>query len=180
MELILAERPDYVLFGGSGTITLASPSLARRYAIPALATFSKMAADAGVATLLHSCGKSRALIDMLAEDTQVGCINPLEHPPMGDVVLAEAKTARGRQIALMGNLHTTEVMLRGSAELVKRKCLEAMRDAGDGGGFILSTGDQCGRETPDANLFAMVETAEEYGYYDADGHLPAVTAAMRE
>ncbi len=168
MELILAERPDYVLFGGSGTITLASPELALRYAIPALRKWSAMCRAAGVPTLLHSCGKSRVLVDMLADETCVNCINPLEIAPMGDVDLAEAKRARGHQIALMGNLHTTEVMLYGTPDLVRQRAREAMRDAGQGGGFILSTGDQCGRDTPDENLFALVETAREFGVYDQD------------
>jgi len=35
----------------------------------------------------------------------------------------------------------------------------------DGDKIILSTGDQCGRDTPDENLFAMVETARTYGRY---------------
>jgi hypothetical protein len=33
-----------------------------------------------------------------------------------------------------------------------RKSLEAMRDAGTGSGFILSTGHQCPRDTPDGIL----------------------------
>jgi hypothetical protein len=122
MELILAERPDYVLFGGSGTITLASLELVRRYALPALKKWSRMCRAAGVATVLHSCGKSRALVDLLAEEADVNCINPLEVAPMGDVDLPEVKRARGRQISLMGNLHTTDVMLRGARQ--------ALRDAG--------------------------------------------------
>lgn len=32
-------------------------------------------------------------------------------------------------------------------------------------GFFLSTGDQCGRDTPDENLYAMIETARTYGKY---------------
>jgi len=174
MEFAIAARPDYITFGGSGTITLASPELARRYAIPALAKFSAMTKKANIPTNLHSCGKSRALVDLLADETDVDCINPLEVFPMGDIDLAELKPARGKDIALMGNLHTTEVMLRGTPALVKQKALEAMRDAGPNGGFILSTGDQCGRDTPEENLFALVETAKQYGVYDKNGHLPAV------
>lgn len=161
LELILAARPDYLLFGGSGTITLASPNLARKYAIPALKQWSAMAKAAGVPTMLHSCGKSRRLVDMLCDETDVNCINPLEIPPMGDVDLAEVKRARGHQIALMGNLHTTEVMLKGTPADVRRAARQAIADAGSGGGFILSTGDQCGRETPEENLFALVEAARE-------------------
>jgi len=66
---------------------------------------------------------------------------------------------------LKGNLHTTEVMLRGSVGDVIAASKKAMDDAGSGGRFILSTGDQCGRDTPDENLHAMVETARTYGRY---------------
>jgi len=31
--------------------------------------------------------------------------------------------------------------------------------------FILSTGDQCGRDTPDVNIFRLVEVARTYGRY---------------
>ncbi len=171
MELLIAIRPDYLLFGGSGTITLASPNLARKYAIPALKKWSAMAKAAGVPTMLHSCGKSRALVDLLCEETDVNSINPLEIPPMGDVDLAEVKRARGRQISLMGNLHTTDVMLRGTPDVVRAAARQALRDAGQGGGFILSTGDQCGPATPEDNLFALVETAKTYGVYDTRGNL---------
>ena len=177
MELILAQKPDYVLLGGSGTITMASPDIVRRYTLPALGRLSRMCRDAGVPTVLHSCGKSRILVDMLVEETCVGCINPLEIPPMGDIDLAEVKRARGNQIALMGNLHTSDVMLRGSADLVRQCAREAIRDAGEGGGFLLATGDQCGRDTPDENLFALVETAKEFGVYDREsGKLRTVPA----
>lgn len=173
MELTLQSKVDYILFGGSGTITLASPKLAAKYALPALKKWSKMAKEAGVPTMLHSCGKNRVLADMLVAETDIGMLNPLEVPPQGDIDLAEVKRKHGQRLAFMGNLHTTEVMLLGSSQYVTQKALQAMRDAGPGGGFILSTGDQCGRETPDENLFAFVEAAKRYGRYDVKtGMLP--------
>ncbi|MBN1490815.1 MAG: hypothetical protein JXA69_12930 [Phycisphaerae bacterium] len=181
MELILSVKPDYVLFGGSGTITLASPELAARYAIPTLRRCSAMAREAGVLTMLHSCGKSRRLVEMLVEQTDVDLINPLEPPPMGDVDLAEAKRLWGDRIALMGNLHTTDLLLRGSPDEVRRAALRAMCDAGANGGFVLSTGDQCPRETPVENLFTLIETAREFGRYDrSTGTLPDVESACEE
>ena len=174
LELMLdAKVLDYLLFGGSGTITLASPQLARKYCLPALKKWSRMCKEAGLPTMLHSCGKDRVLADMLAAETDIDLINPLEVPPMGDIDLAELKRAHGKRLSLMGNLHTTDVMLRGTPEYVRQVAIQAMRDAGRGGGFILSTGDQCGRETPDENLFALVEAAKQYGRYDpATGDLP--------
>ena len=59
MELVLQAGVDYILFGGSGTITMASPKLAAKYALPAIKKWSRMAKEAGVPTMLHSCGKNR-------------------------------------------------------------------------------------------------------------------------
>ncbi len=87
---------------------------------------------------------------------------------MGNCALAEIKRSFGGKLGLMGNLHTTDVMLRGSVDEVRRESLKAIRDAGEGGGFILSTGDQCGRDTPDANIFAMVDIVKEFGEYPLD------------
>jgi len=165
VELLLDAHPDYILLGGSGTLTLASPELARKYAIPAIARWSAMAAERGVPTMLHSCGRSRALVEMLVNETDVSCINPLEVPPMGDVDLREVARTYGDRIALMGNLHTTDVMLRGTPDDVTRAARDAIRDAAAGGGFVLSTGDQCAPGTPRENLLALVAAAREFGTY---------------
>jgi uroporphyrinogen decarboxylase len=92
-------------------------------------------------------------------------IDPLEIAPMGDCDLAELKQLYGDKIVLNGNLHTTDIMLRGSVDDVIAASKQAIDDAAEGGRFILSTGDQCGRDTPDENLHAMVETARTYGRY---------------
>jgi len=85
---------------------------------------------------------------------------------MGDCDLAEVKRTFGDRISLMGNLHTTDVMLRGTPERVEQAAREAIDAAGAGGGFILSTGDQCGRDTPDENILKALEVARTYGRYD--------------
>jgi uroporphyrinogen-III decarboxylase len=164
--MILRERPDFLMLHGSGTITLQSPALARQLSLPTVQKITRMARDAGVPTLLHSCGKQRDWVRMCAEETNLDCINPLEPPPMGDCDLADIKRSFGHRLALMGNLHTTDVMFCGTPETVMDASRSAIEAAGRGGGFILSTGDQCGRDTPDANLFAMVEAADTYGRYD--------------
>jgi len=164
-------KPDYILYGGSGTVTLASPDLAKKYAIPALKRWSKWTRDAGIPSMIHSCGLSRWLVEELARETDIDCINPLEMPPMGDVDICEVKEKLGKDIALMGNIHTTDVMLNGTVDEVKETAKFLIKNVGKGGGFILSTGDQCARDTPEENIFALVETAREYGVYNSDGSL---------
>lgn len=168
MEMIVNERPDFVLLGASGTIAMQSPKLARKFCLPTIKALTRMAREAGVPTMLHSCGKEQILVKWCAEETDLNCINPLEIAPMGDCDLADVKTKYGRQIALMGNLHTSEIMLFGTPDDIKRESLKAILAAGSGGGFILSTGDQCGRDTPDANILSMVQTVREYGQYPLD------------
>ena len=115
--------------------------------------------------MLHACGRERWLVEVLANETDLDCVNPLERPPMGDCHLKEIKAAFGDRLALAGNIHTTDVMLLGTREDVDAACRDAIEDAAEGGGFILMTGDQCGRDTPEANLVAFVEAAKKYGTY---------------
>lgn len=162
---IIKAKPDFILTGGSGTITLQSPEIFRELGLPALKKITKLARAAGIPTLLHSCGKEKELVKICAEETDLSCANPLEIPPMGDCDLKEIKEKYGSKIALMGNLHTTEVMLKGSVKDVEEAAKKAIDDAGENGGFILSTGDQCGRDTPEKNIFKMIEVAKTYGRY---------------
>jgi len=165
-EMVLDAKPDFILTGGSGAITMQSPELFRKLTLPTLKAICEMAHQAGVLTQVHCCGKERALVEMAVNETKLNSVNPLEPAPMGDCDLAEIKRSFGDRISLMGNLHTTKVMLHGSPEDVEREAKKAIDDAAEGGGFILSTGDQCGRDTPDANIFKGIEVVRTYGRYD--------------
>ncbi len=164
-EMALDAGPDFLMIGASGMGTLNSRDQFRRYSLPAIRKMTRWSKEAGLPSFLHSCGRQREMVDMLANETDLDVVNPLEIPPMGDCDLGEIKRTYGHKLALMGNIHTTDVMLFGTPEDVSAACRKAMDDAAEGGGFILSTGDQCGRDTPDANIRAMVETAKEYGRY---------------
>jgi uroporphyrinogen decarboxylase len=154
-----------ILTGGSGGFTLGSPTIWRECAFPGVQEITRRARERGVPSMLHSCGRQAQMVAWCAEESDLSCINPLERPPMGDCGLANLKRRFGDRICLMGNLHTTDVMLRGSVEEVEVAARQAIDDAAGGGGFILSTGDQCGRDTPLENLFRMVKVARTYGRY---------------
>ena len=161
----LEEKPDFLCVGGSGTLVFQTPEIFRQLALPAVRRAIELATAAGIPTHVHSCGPEKELVRIMAEETDLTVIDPLEVPPMGDCDLAELKRLYGRKLTLKGNLHTTEVMLRGSTADVAAASRRAIDDAAEGGRFILSTGDQCGRDTPDGNIRAMVETARTYGRY---------------
>jgi uroporphyrinogen decarboxylase len=158
-------KPDFICVGGSGTLVFQTMEIFKQLAYPAVKRGIELASEAGFHTHIHSCGPEKELVKLMAEETSLTVIDPLEIPPMGDCNLAELKKLYGGQIVLKGNLHTTNVMLNQDVNVVIEASKRAIDDAAEGGGFILSTGDQCGRDTPDANLFAMVETARTYGRY---------------
>ncbi len=158
-------RPDFLCVGGSGTLVFQTVEMFRKVAFPAVKRAIELASAAGIPTQVHSCGPEKELIRIMAEETDLTVIDPLERPPMGDCHLAEIKRLHGDRLVLKGNLHTTDVMLLGSAADVVAASKKAIDDAAEGGRFILSTGDQCGRDTPDENLRAMVETARTYRRY---------------
>lgn len=56
-------------------------------------------------------------------------------------------------------------MLRAGPREVEEACRRAIDAAGEGGGFILSTGDQTPRDVREETMAAMVRVAETYGRY---------------
>ena len=165
MEFYADMGIDSILTGGSGSITLQSPEIWEQLSLPGIKKITAMCRQAGIISGIHSCGKEMHLIKTCYEQTDLDYLNPLELPPMGDCTLKECKERFGDKLCLMGNLHTTNTMLLGSPDKVKLESLKAIRDAGVGGGFILSTGDQCPRDTSDDNFAAMVNAVKEYGTY---------------
>ena len=161
---LVKARPDFLLLGTSGTLVFNSPEIFRELALPTLQKQTRLAKEAGIPTMLHSCGNQRLLVDICANETDLDCINPLEPYPGGDCDLAEVKQKFGTRLSLMGNLSTTLVTM-GTSSDVRTAAREAIDAAKEGGGFILSTGDECGPETPDDNIHAMVEAARTYGKY---------------
>lgn len=168
LDIFLDCGYDAILIGASGSVTLQSPEIWDELTLPFIQKSTAICKQAGVLTGMHSCGIQQHLIRQCTAHTDLDYVNPLEIPPMGDCILRDVKRDYGDRIALMGNLHTTEVMLNPNPDVVLLESLRAIRDAGANGGFVLSTGDQCGRDTPDENIFTMIQAAREYGTYPLD------------
>jgi len=163
--LAMEEKPDFICLGGSGTLVWQTVNMFRELGLPILKRMSALCREAGIPSHVHACGPEAALVRMAAEETDLVSIDPLEPPPMGDCHLAEIKHRYGHRLVLKGNLHTTDVMLRGTRDDVLAASRRCIADAADGGGYILSTGDQCGRDTPLENFDAMIEACETWGRY---------------
>lgn len=165
-ETVATMKPDEILIAGSASsLTLSSPRIYRGFDLPVIKLISAACKKSGVICHQHTCGRSRMLVEINYNETEINVMEPLERPPGGDVDLAEVKRKFGDKFCLKGNVNTFETMLNGTPAEVEREAKACIDAAAEGGGFILSTGDQCGRDTPDENLFTLVSVAKNYGQY---------------
>ncbi len=166
LRAAVAAGPDEIMLGGSASsLSASSPAHFRRFDLPFIQEAARICRAAGVASHLHVCGRSRLIVEMVADESDVDVVEPLEEPPGGDVDIAAIKRRYGARLCLKGNINTFEFMLRATPAQVEEKARRLIDACAPGGGFILSTGDQCGRDTPDANLAKLVEVARTYGRY---------------
>jgi uroporphyrinogen decarboxylase len=166
VEAACAAGADEIMLGGSASsLSVSSPRNFRKFDLPFIQKAAQICKRYGVFSHLHVCGRSRKVVEMVCEESEVDVMEPLEAQPGGDVDIADVKKRYGQRVCLKGNLNTFEFMLRATPEQVEEKAKRLIDDCAAGGGFVLSTGDQCGRDTPDANLFKLVEVARTYGKY---------------
>jgi len=164
VERGLQIQPEFLMIGASGLLTLQSPKIFVEISLPTLREVTRMAKEADIPSHLHSCGKEKFIVEKAVSETDLSSIEPLEPPPSGDCDLAEIKKLYSDKIALKGNIQTTRLLLASpkQVEMMAKECIEAAKE---GGGYVLSTGDQVGRDTPDENIIAIVKAARKYGKY---------------
>lgn len=90
----------------------------------------------GKYVIVHCHG---AVSKFLERFVQMGTdgLNPLEPPPLGDVILADAKRRVGDRMCLIGNIRYLD-LISWSKDEVEEAVKNCIRNAALGGGFILS------------------------------------------
>jgi uroporphyrinogen decarboxylase len=156
---------DAIQIGASGLLHFQSPKIVRELSLPTMKEIANLAKSEGIPCHLHACGNEKALVEMAAGETKISSVEPLESPPMGDCDLALIKEEFGHKLGLKGNIHTVDVMLLGTPKEVENAVKNCINAAGSNGGYILSTGDQCPKETPIENLRALIKATRIYGQY---------------
>ncbi|UCG01432.1 MAG: hypothetical protein JSW11_17655 [Candidatus Heimdallarchaeota archaeon] len=156
---------DAIQISASGLLHFQSPKIIRELSLRTMKEIALLAHQEGIPCHLHACGKELALIEIVAKETIITSVEPLEMPPMGDCHLASVKEEYGNRLGLKGNIHTIDIMLLGTPLNVETAVISCINDAAYNGGYILSTGDQCPAETPINNFKAMMKTTRTYGQY---------------
>ncbi len=141
-------------------VSLIGPELWREWDKPIITAVAEAVHEHGGLLHIHFHGKSAAVLADFPE-TGVDCVCPFERPPGGDVEgvdgLRAVRTALSDRVTMNGNVHTVETLIRGGPSDVRRE-VEEIREAFCGSNrYIIGTGDQVGRETPEENIRAMIE-----------------------
>lgn len=138
---------------GDAAASMTSPTMFEELVLPYEQRLIQGIQRVGAKVKLHICGNTRALLPHLA---RTGA-DILDLDWMVD--LTEARRVLGPSITLCGNVDPVSIVLQGSREEVRTKCLECYQKAGMP--FILSAGCEIPPATPASNLAALCEAVKE-------------------
>ncbi|MCL5958529.1 MAG: uroporphyrinogen decarboxylase, partial [Chloroflexi bacterium] len=112
----------------------------------------------GIRVIFHTCGRWDDRLDLVtSEGADILHVDKMD--------LLAFKQSYGGRVGVMGNVKTVDTMLLGRPQDVERESRECIRQAGTGGGYILSADCVLPRDTPVENIQAMVSAARKYGCY---------------
>jgi len=113
----------------------------------------------GVITIYHTCGNTMHLIKKMIASNIQGI--SLDSQEVG-VNLPEVAKIVPENIVVMGNINPTNVMLKGTPDLVKKRVLGLLDQMAPFHNFVLSTGCDLPQETPIVNIDAFMDTGRNY------------------
>ena len=113
-----------------------SPAMFQRFIVPHVTQMTQLIHSRGGKVRLHCHGRIGRVLDMILE---TGCdgVDPCEPPPDGDIELDDVKRrCRARGASAWGNLEL-KLLENGTPEEVRAEVRRIMRQAKEGGGFVL-------------------------------------------
>jgi uroporphyrinogen-III decarboxylase len=115
--------------------------------------------DQGVVPLLFAEGSYNSRLEIIADDIPEGKV--IWYFDQTD--MERAKATVGQKSCIMGNV-PIDILYAGTPEEVSAYCKTLIQVAGQGGGYIFSTGAGM-QGVKVENIKAMLDTAKEYGVY---------------
>jgi len=132
-----------------------------QYVFPRYKSIINTVHKRGAKALLHSDGDTRMLLPGWIE-AGIDGVHPWE--PTSGWRLSAAKDGWGDKICILGNIDCN-TLTYGPDTRIKREVIEAIRDAGPGGGYIMSSGNSIHSGINPAHFQVMVDACRKYGTY---------------
>ena len=135
----------------------------REFGMPYDLEVLKDVRERDIPVIVHVCGYY-PFIDMIASEYPIQGINYWDRGP-STPSLSEVKQKYGDKITLVAGVDQTRELILGTPEEVEVQAKDAIKQAGYGGGFILSPGCDLPPVAPPENIKAMTDAAKKYGKY---------------
>ncbi len=149
---------------GFKTGLLMSPKSYNKFVIPWLNQICKIAHQAGLKVVLHSCGEILKIFDVLIE-AGIDAIHPIEPTTANpDYNIFKLHEKYGDKITFMGNVSPQDLAYKNS-EYIQEYTKKLIKELAPGGGYILSSGHSINPSVKLENYLAMHNTLKKYGKY---------------
>jgi hypothetical protein len=142
--------------------TMINPKYHRELIIPAYKHAINILKKAGKYVLFHSDGFTEPYFDGLIEAGFHG-VESLE--PMAGMNLKHLKETYGDKLCLVGNIDVSQLLPFGTTQEVINTVKSSIRDAGEGGGYILSACTDLTNSCRVENVLAMISSTKKFGNY---------------
>lgn len=154
---IIVMADDYAYNSGP----MMSPQLCEKYLIPRLADMVSLIHKEGAFCVKHTDGDLYSILDMIV-GTGIDGINPIE--PAAGMELSKIKRLVGDKVCIVGNIDCSHLLPHGTPEQVEEAVIQAINDAGEGGGLIISSSNSIHSSVNPANFLAMINAVHKYGH----------------
>lgn len=116
----------------------------------------------GLFVIKHTDGNIMPLLPWILE-SGIDCLDPID--PVAGMNIAQLKRDYGHRLALKGNVDCAHTLTFGSVADTVRETREVIRQAGPGGGLILSSSNSIHSAVKPGNYLSMWNAIRVYGNY---------------
>lgn len=155
---------SYFIGCSSSCNSLIGPHMWRKWDKPYIKAVAEHLHSRGKVLHVHFHGKAIETVEDFSE-IGIDCVCPFERGPGGDIdtdeELTRVRDALAGKTTFNGNIHTINTLLNGTPEDVRREVRQVKEIFQGSNRLIIGSGDQVAGDTPEENIYAMVEEARK-------------------
>ncbi|MFQ6095122.1 MAG: uroporphyrinogen decarboxylase family protein [Candidatus Bathyarchaeia archaeon] len=141
---------------------LMCPEHFKRFIAPYLKRIAETCHRKSILMIKHTDGYLWPIIDDII-NAGVDALHPIE--PQARMNLSEVKDLYGDSICIVGNVDVSSVLPLGTVDETVMDVKRCLREAADGGGYILSSSNSIHDSVKPENFRVMIKAAKKYGRY---------------